>query len=522
MPAITYTVPEHGDFMFRTIVNQVAKDIAIRLELPEETIFYVRANDEEAEKQPNASIGTAWQKARFTSPTKMVVQAVREWPMDTRLLNRMVRPGTPSIFLDEDINFAVKPDYRECKVNLNISLRFRSFSEARQWRAIAERRMNARITDEWHELTYHYPIPMEVLDTICQVYDRKYSWLNPKPETLREYLDRCMTKRATTVVNQAAKNETVVIREIMTRVVGSPEFINGDINEPDQDQNTGTYAISLQYTFHYSAVDGLTVIVPQVVHNSLMPEAIVVPMARKYNEPQKRLEQMDATRYFLDNLTNNRDSSLNPEAQLMRIMYPHWDEFIPKYINPNHAVCVSVLTLLDTTQPPSDSRNLLKLDELGEWEFKEYALDYLRENYEYVTIDQLDLFYITVYKDDMPEFRHGCKVLGDLTVQLNSDPDYTSTYRIVVNIFFDLGILPKEALERLRRHYDLAVEIFRVLCPECADWSMRRNPYDWMNYQDFYAIIKYLMAKRYIPRLKLDGIIPLISISSLIAERTKE
>lgn len=519
VPAITYTVPEHGDFMFRTIVNQVARDLAIRLELPEETIFFIRANDEEAEKQPKATLSNLWQKARFTTPTKMIVQAVREWPVDTRLSNRIVRPGTPTIFLDEDLNFAIKPDYRECKVSLNISLRFRSFSEARQWRAIAERRLNARITDEWHELDYHYPLPMEVLDTICQVYDRRFSWEDPRPETLGEYLERCMTKRATTIVNQAGSNETVVIREHMTRVVGSPTFIDGDINEPDQNQNTGTYGISLQYTFHYSAVDGITMIVPQMVHNQLMPESLIYPLLKKHKNPQNRLEQMDTTRYFLDCLTTNRDSALNPDAQLMRIMYPDWDEFIPKYINPNHAICVSVLMQLDTTIPADQNRDLLKLDGLGEWEFKDYALEYLRENYEYITSNQLDVFYINVYKDDMPEFRHGCKVLPDLTVRLNGDPDYTSTYRLVINIFFDLGILPREAHERLRKHYDLSVEIFRVLAPECSNWPMRKTHDEYMNQQDFYAIIRHLTAKRYIPRLKLNGIIPLVSLNTIIAER---
>lgn len=522
MPTISYTVPEHGDLMFRTIVNKVARDLSERLELPDETIFFIKANDEESEKQPRATLGSLWQKARFTTPIKMSVHAIREWPLDTRLMNRIVRPGTPAVFLDDDINFAIKPVYRECKVSLNIALRFRSLSEARQWRSIAERRMNSRLADEWHELDYHYPLPMEVLNTICEVYDRKYNWLEEKPETLREYLDRCLTKRATTIVNQAGKNETVVIREHMTRVVGSPEFISGDINEPEQEQNTGTYAISLQYTFYYSAVDGITMIVPQVVHNKLMPESLIMPLTKRYMEPQQRLEQMDTTRYFLDRLTSNVDKSHEPNVQLMKVMYPEWDEFYPKYINPNHGLCISVLLLLDTTLPASDNRNLLKLDELGEWDFKDYAVDYLRENYQFLTTDQMDVFHVNVYKDDCPEFRYGCTVLDDLTVQLNEDPDFTSTYRIAINIFFDLGILPREALERLRKHYDLTVEIFRLLAPECSEWPMRKNSEDYMNYQDFYAIIKHLTAKRYIPRLKLDGGIPLISIGSLIAERKEE
>jgi hypothetical protein len=519
MPAITYTVPEHGDLMFRTIVNTVARDIARRLELPEETIFHIRSNDEDVQRQAKGSLETAWQKASFTAPTKMTVQAVREWPMETRMLNRIVRPGTPTVFLDDDINFAIKPDYRECKVSLNISLRFRSFSEARQWRAIAERRMNSRLADEWHELEYHYPLPMEVLDAICQVYDRKYSWVNPKPETLREYLDRCLTKRATTIVNQAGLNETTVIREVMTRVVGSPEFINGDINEPEPDQSIGTYAISLQYTFHYSSVDGITMVTPQIVHNQLMPQSLVYPLTKRYNEPQRRLEQMDTTRYFLDALTTNSQPSLRPDAQLMRVIYPEWDEFIPKYVNPNHSMCVSVLILLDTTLTPLENRALLKLDELGDWEFKDYALDYLRENYQHITTDQQDVFYINVYKDDRPEFKYHCHVTDELQVILNGDPEFTSTYRIAVNLFFDLGILPREALERLRMHYDLTVEIFRLLYPESQSMEFRQNPDDSMNKQDFDYVIKRLTEKRYIPRITLGGIIPFVSFNSLIAER---
>lgn len=519
MPTITYTVPESGDFMFRTIVNSVARDLAKRLELPEETIFFIKSDDEEVDKQPKTALNSAWQKARFTIPTKLTVQAVREWPMDTRLLNRMVRPGTPAVFLDEDINFAIKPDYRECKVSLNISLRFKNFSEARQWRAIAERRMNARIADEWHELDYHYPLPLEVLNTICDVYDNKYHWLDPKPETLREYLDRCMTARATTIVNQAGKNETVVIREHMTRVVGSPEFINSDINEPEPEQNTGTYAITLQYSFTYSAVDGITMVVPQIVHNKLMPSELIYPLTQRYNEPQQRLEQMDTTRFFFDNFSTNRVNALQPDVQNLRIAYPEWDEFIPVYVGPNHGICVSVLLLMDTTKPPVENRLLLKLDELGDWQFKEYAMDYIRENYMYITSDGNDLFYVNVYKDDRPEFRYGCKVNSDLSVELNGDPDYTSTYRIVINLFFDLGILPQEALERLRKHYDLTVEIFRLLCKDSAKMPMRKNTEGFMLYDDFYAIIKLLKAKRYIPNLSLNGITPLVNFGSIVAMR---
>jgi hypothetical protein len=451
----------------------------------------------------------------------MTIQAVREWPTETRLVNRMVRPGTPSLFLDTDLNFAIKPIYRECKVSLNISLRFKSFSEARQWRAIAERRMNAHITDELHELSYHYPLPMEVLNAICDVYDRRFNWENPAPETLREYLDRCMTRRATTVVNQAGNNETVVISEIMTRVVGSPEFINGDINEPDPEQNRGTHVISLQYTFVYSAVDGVVMTVPQVVHNKLMPESLILPMTKLYPD-QERLEQMDTTRYFLDKVTSNQNPSLDRNAQDMRCIYPTWDEFLPAYINPNHAICVSVLILFNTEQPANESRDLLKLTELGNWEFKDYAIAYLLENYSYVTTDQNDVFYINVYKDNLPELRTGCTVLPDLTVQLNSDPDYKSTYRIVVSVFFDLGILPKTALERLRNHYDLTMALFNLLCKEfMKGWVPKELNNGAMAIDDFNRVIRYLTGKRYIPALTLNGIIPLVSLNHIINDKSK-
>lgn len=520
MPIANYNLPEAGGNVYRMVVEKICRDLAERLELSDETIFFIRGDDEENRKQPGAALGDLMGRAGFTTPTKMTVTAERFFPAESRLTNRMVKVGTPTVFLDDDTNLFIKPVYRYCVTNLNITLRFKNRSEGRAWLRTAERRLNARITDEYHELEYSYPLPLTALRLICEVYDRKHSWLDPKPETFQEYINRCMTPRATQVVNQAANNGTVVIKERMTRVIGSPTFIEGDLNNPDADKSNGTYSMTLQYRFEYDAVDGVTVGFPFIVHNQLMPGDIISPFIKERPNPWKRHEQRSTTQYFLDTAGKKEEPWSLPGASRLRAMQPHWDDFTPRYINPNQNIILSTLVLLDPASPTP--LNILKLDELGEWDIDPDALDYMRENYMHLNKVGHDVFHVNVYDGPDPDFKNGIDVGPDLMVSFKETPDYTKTYRLVTNLHFDLGVLSPEALERLRQHYNLAVKILTLLYTGNQSLMLRQLPDGTTHRGDFNAVVGIIAKQRYKKPITGAGVWPLVNLANLQANRSDQ
>ena len=52
MPIANYNLPESGGTVYRMVVEKICRDLAERLELSDETIFFIRGDDEQNRKQP--------------------------------------------------------------------------------------------------------------------------------------------------------------------------------------------------------------------------------------------------------------------------------------------------------------------------------------------------------------------------------------------------------------------------------------------------------------------------------------
>lgn len=518
MPIISYTLPENAGMGFRMVLDCVARQLARRMEMADDTIFFYRGDDEEVKQQPRGALNTAFQKAGFTVPTMMTVTYDKYIVGEKRLNNTMVRTNTPAVYLDDEINAYIKPVYRYTAVNMNITVRFKTRAQARQWLRTVERRLNARITDEYHELEYHYPVPDSACRILCEIYDRKHHWLEDKPESFNEYIQRCLTPRATRIVNQAGKHPTLVIRERMTRVIGSPTYIEGDLMNPDADKSNGTYSATLQYHFEYDAIDGIVVGFPQVVHNKIMPVEILAPLIKKRPDPDRRVEQKSLNRYFIDTAGKVEDEWTVPNSTLRRAIQPSWDEFIPCYVNPQTHIVLSTLVLLSPEQ--NDTKLLMNLENQqasddGTWELKPHAIEYMKQNYEYLNKPNEDIFYVVIYSGKDPNWGDAGYVDENLNVRLEEEPEYHKTYRVVICIQFDVGRLGTQALERLRLHYELAKEIILLLYLGKEKLTLREMPDGSMHRGDFDAAVNLLRLQRYKPMLPTGAIHPLVNQSRL-------
>lgn len=328
---------------------------------------------------------------------------------DTTILEMPVEyPEHRYIFWDDKLNIKVKPVRRRTKVNVRFGYRFRSKAAADQWKSSMDMLLAQKVQDYIHNVTYHYAYPDEAVQLLYKLWEYRGSGHVTTDEdgetcscqgdsdcscgdtdTFNDYFLNNSIPRITAVTDQAGNKVDIAVAETMTNVQGWWDF---DITpEADRVNSVGNYQTNFNYVFEFDKVIGLVMYYPIMIYQQLLPPSFIptrkVPTYKAYTYE----ETLQQSRFARIRSSLSRDTAV---GDVVYPRHPDYDEWLPEFALQDLAVQYHALLSIDCQDP----QFLVNLDDLGDYEFSDDALAYIRRVGDRVFRNSEAIIQIRVYQ----------------------------------------------------------------------------------------------------------------------------
>jgi hypothetical protein len=454
MPKVFKTLPEKYESITRPMVIGMVKEVMKRTGIDAYTGFQFLGTATEAAQA--GSILNNDDTIQTQQRDRVFVNIQEDYFSDRMSSQVLHRPENAFIFLDSALETYIKPVYSSTHVQVTMTYRAQDKPSAERWRDNLKTKMTDMCDTNLYEGTYHYPLPLELMVILEEIYDLREKQ-GGYGDKLDEYFMNHVDPRMRIVTNQGGKNPLVVMAETQGEIVGLWDFDR----TPRQIEKTGdgeTFSIEVGFTFNYEQPVGCDMSYPLMIHNQL------IQYRPTYEERPSR--DIDKKKSFTSSGEYFREFEYGKERYVPLkdhgILIPPFDEFIPNQVVSNTMRLFSVLVAIS----PSNKRDLMNLrDLLPQYEFKPRIEALLRSEAPWIHMPYRSIFNISLYRSTELQYWDQVEMDADLNIRATSDLDIRQYYHIRLSIMYDLTALKKEDRDRLKIHGCALADIMEELMP---------------------------------------------------------
>lgn len=457
MPKVCLETPEVSECISRPVAMQVIRQMATRLNIPNDiSVRYLGMST--ALAVPGSTLDDHGATNRLPADQKLTIEVTEEYVEDNTLTTAVMRPEHEVVFADSALRVYCTPVYQRIQVAINVTLIATDKTSADTWISNMRRRSTQGIAETLHLVDYHYPIPQPFIVILGAIHDLRESNAG-YGQTIGEWLQQCLTPRATTIVDQAGTNHTLVVNEGQVGIVAWFDWTVPPKSEREND--SGTYSASFTYTFHYDRVESSVLEYPLMVHNQLLDARYYSPI-KPYEMTDNNLRASLSTA-IMRNWTYEARASFAWRGR-PGIPIPQFDDWLP----PEDKKVLGLLRIM-LAKDPSNPNLLLNLTDLGVYSLHAATLDYMRQFPAGLVRDGESLFTVQLWDGLNPVASTELIVNYDLTISTIRPLDTRRPYHLTVGLIKDLRTLSKAAIQRLTKHGELAITVLSLLDPYLVD-----------------------------------------------------
>lgn len=423
-------------------------------------------------------------EAKFSSDDYIVIDVVEDY--DTDAVNEIQSHSydTAPIFADNKLGLTLRPIYIPSKMEISFTYQSTSETDVRQWIASQITKANRGRDTHLHHITYTYPLPFEFFIALDDVYK-----LREKNEgygqTFMEYFDEHRAQRFTLLTNQEGGNPIPSIKERQGQIVGAFDFTVAP-EKPEYVKEKGIWTTRFIYRYTYWRPDQCHITYPIAVHNEFMPE-------RYLRYPEDVLDYDTPRAYFSHGMNAMQMFSVASPLTAQRsptpyISIPRFDDFHP-HVKEHTATIFTARCFLDDTK-----KDLLDLNELGDYELDKDILDFLKSEYRYLHKPFFSVFGVEHYINGELQNYDRIEVNDKLMVRSKEPLSMRDVHHVRLYGIPEINQSLYEALKRVSEHPKAFVKIvsaMNTLIAEDPDFNQIGNGkiMPWM----FSSIYRILM-----------------------------
>lgn len=440
MPTANIVIQETQESISRpivfSIVDQVKKITRID---PDTPVMYF--GDMDKNTQVNATLEDTNRESKFAAKNFIKVSVDEDFDEETILNTATGRIENPPIFHDPETGVYVKPIYANALVNINFKFYNISKTQIFQW--YNDNRIKiAQMRDvNLHDITYHYPIPLVIMDLIADTYELKENVAGYGID-FSSYLKTYLTSKATILTSLNGKSREFAIAEKQMRIQG---FFSFDPlpEKPDKEDGVELWSCTFNYKFTYSKPIGLNVIYPVMVHNQLLPAKYI-----DYSQDPYHLDEIQKSFSLSLGALNNfeiQDIEYKASGSDLVFRIPKLDTYIPTTTVVGTSGIFYALIVLD-----SDQTTLLDLHELDYLALDaEFIKFFEKVEYPYLCKPYQSVFNLSLYVGEAMLDYTKLNCSSSLIVSYTSQLSLRNNHRVRMSVYTDLSLVNKNAFDRL-------------------------------------------------------------------------
>lgn len=445
MPNVNVALPETSQTILRPAVLDIVKQVQEITKIdPNSKIQF--PGDIQTMQTAGTEVGTVQNRsAIFGSDKYTFIEVEEDYDLDGLGSTSVDGKGNYPVFLDEKLGVSLSPIYASYKVTVNFKYRCPSKTEALKWRDDMRIRASQMRDINLHNITYTYFLPLELLVLIKIIYETREKYLG-YGQTFQEYFISNSSDRLKLISDTVGKDTRLGIAETQGRIQGIYGF-EGMPEKPERDDNNSSWTISFSYNFTYDKPIGCNMIYPVMVHNQLLP----IGYTHYYNKSidldkinkEVRGSKVALFAFESDTIMN---TAINP---LPYIRLPEFDDYVIPGTPRGTGTAIMALCEVDT----NDKKSLLNLNELGSLIMDKDILQFIKEvEYPYICKLYKSIINISLYRNKQPTYTTTIDADSSLNIKAVNALDLRNQYRVRIAIVTDLTMLPKQAIDRLKRY----------------------------------------------------------------------
>lgn len=443
--------------MIRSSVLEVTRQVMTLTGLPDSTrLVYPGAS--EAIAVPGSTMNTPSAANPTQKGGKFTIEVIETLKETNILTTPVYFEDAVAVFLDKALDIVIKPVYTQIEIELKVDARFEDRTSAKQWAHDVRMHSSVLRAENMHEVTYGWHIPKVMLVILYQIYRCRES-VAPYGETLKEWMDACLSPKVTAIVNQAGKNETITVSETNIGVIGWFDF-TGQPDEPQHDKDTGTWTYTFGYKFAFDIPIGAHMRYPLMIHNRVLhekfrPSKVPYTLRERYYTP-------GIVKVLLDSVAK-RYNPFEMGQVLPGISHPKFDDWLPSQLPSVHTMLFRIMLAVNLAAPTE----VLDLSDMGiGYEFDSDLIAYMRRYPQKLTQMGESFIHVHLYAHSLPLGQEFLSVDSDLSVSSSEALSARLPYHLVVSMVHDVSELSRAAREDLMENGVIALKYFAVLAPE--------------------------------------------------------
>lgn len=455
MPNLSVTLPESGQSVTRPVIFEIIKQVEeiTKIDVSSKVFF---PGETQRMQTPGTSIDSTNERfAIFNTDRITFVEVEEDYDKEALATTAITRQEHIPIFYDQSLRVKVTPIYAKTLVTINFTYRCPSKTEAERWRADMRIRISQMRDINLHDITYHYPVPLEYLLILKMIYDKRES-NEAYGQSFQEYVYSMSNQRLKLVSDLVGKDTRIVVPETQTRIVGMFDF-DGLPNKIERDETNGVYTIAFSYKFEYEKPIGCNMKYPVMVHNQLLPPNLIEFTDDAY-DLDKVNKSFPLSLYAMNSFES--DTVMNGAVNTNYVLrLPEYDDF---RLNQFHVGTGSVFIAL--CEVDQDKKTLCNLKELGDIAVDEDILKFIQDSeYPYLSKLYQSILHVDLYRNEFLTEMRTLTVNSQLDISAVNPLDLRNQHRIRFSIVCDLTLLSKAAIDRLKLYPKAFVKIIAAI-----------------------------------------------------------
>lgn len=452
MPNISMTLPETIQSITRPIVFDIIDQVQAITKIDKTADIFFPGDTGKMQTPGTNFDSTDPRFAKFSTGSYLFIEVEEDFEPDVIRSTAVNQREHLPVFVDKDLGVHIAPVYATTNITINFKYRTASKTEAFRWRDDMRTRISQARDINLHDLTYHYSLPVPILEIIEAVYDKREAFLG-YGQTLEEYVISHATDRLTLIGDLVAKSAQLAISETQARVIGMFTF-DSLPDKPERDDDSGCWVVSFGYKFSYEKPIACNAKYPVIVHNQILPPEFVLfnnksydldKINKSYSGSIAALNAFEAT-----TVMNNR---VDPNA-IIRL--PNFDDYVlPSVVHGTGSIFIA-LAEVDI----NDSKTLFNLNELGDIIIDSDILNFIKTvEYPYICNLYQSIIHISLYRNNYLASAGTLECDASLNIKAKAPLDLRKQYRARFSLVVDLTLLGKPAIDRLRNNPKVLVKI---------------------------------------------------------------
>lgn len=490
MPQVNQAIGNTYDTITRPVAIGVAKDCLKQMGFNENAYLSFLGFGENGLNKTNSF--EEINKNFFGTDTTAEI-TFREQPRQGMMYTTSVfRPDQLCFFRDEKSNLYLRPVKQPSEIEITFKLRFESLPEANRWRDDIYARSTLLRHKNYHRVTYSYPIPVIYMNFLWDMHTLIKKSDPEEEQDFADYFFKYADKRAATLTNHAYIEHMPVIPETQVRVLGWYNF-EEIVDEPTHDKEKGTWEVEWSYTFLYDKVIECVLYHELVVRQNVIQDHWL-PEDNPYNVDGLS-QETDLAGSNSNELAEHHLPDFETRSDILVNRQPVGDTWYPLQALQHDLRDYKPSFIVLTTLLPDDSRLVVNLNELGDFEIHPSVMALIKKDRKYVTDHNESVINVSIFGDECVAFPRQQFLDEELNLKATGDLSRQPVYRVVISVLKDLSKLSEEAQDRAKDNGCLLYDVFKEMWPAAAKVGLIPRPNgrcEWTNEQ--WEYIKDLLS----------------------------